>query len=197
MDERTLLDAWSEGDSSAAETLVRAYTPSVHRFFRGKVSAGLEDLVQQTFLRCLERRHTFRHESTFRAFILGIARYELLSHYRKRDASAALEPARSSLAELRESPDDVLLAREQKQLLLAALRNIPLEQQIVLELAYWQALTSAEVGEVMEVAASTVRTRLSTARAALARKIRELARDDTLADATTRSFERWAAGVRT
>ena len=64
---------WGAGDLRAGDRLFRRHAPAVARFFRNKVSADLEDLLQQTFLRGLEGRHRFRGESTFCGYLLGIA----------------------------------------------------------------------------------------------------------------------------
>ena len=44
----------------------------------------LEDLVQQTFMACVEGRERFRNDSTFRTYLFGVAHNVLRSHLRKR-----------------------------------------------------------------------------------------------------------------
>lgn len=167
----------------------------MHRFFAGKVGNELEDLVQKTFLRCIEKRAAFRGDGSFRAFLLGIARYELLGFYRGRDGRA-FDPAVTSLQDLSDRPSEVLVLREQKAVLLEALRGIPLQQQLLLELRYWEKLNATEIGEVFEVPPPTVRDRLRRARKALADSMTRVAASPRLAQSTMTSFERWAASVR-
>ena len=53
-------------EGSAFETLVGEHTDSLYRFARSLVrdSAAAEDLVQETFLRAFEKRHTFRGDAS-------------------------------------------------------------------------------------------------------------------------------------
>jgi RNA polymerase sigma-70 factor (ECF subfamily) len=51
-----------------------------------------------------------------------------------------------------------------------ALRRLPVEQQTLLELYYWQELEIGAIGEVFEVEIGTARVRLHRAR----RKLRDL-----------------------
>ncbi len=50
------------------------------------------------------------------------------------------------------------------RLLLAALREIPLEYQVLLEPYNWEQLATAEIAEVLEIPGGSVRRRLVRAR---------------------------------
>ena len=52
-------------------------------------------------------------------------------------------------------------------MLLHALQRISVDHQTVLELHYWEQLSTDEIAEVCEIATATVRTRLHRARHAL------------------------------
>ena len=57
MSERTdveLLAAWRGGDARAGEELFERHALSIAYFFRNKVSVGVEDFVQETFLALVE-----------------------------------------------------------------------------------------------------------------------------------------------
>lgn len=196
MTDAELLEAWSGGDLSAAETLISRHLDTVHRFFSGKVDSDLEDLVQRTFLRCIEKRDTYRGDGEFRAFLLGIARYELLDVYRRKANGRVFDPAVSSLEDLAPRPSELLRADQEKQALLHALRRIPLDQQLLLELYYWERMTGAEIAAVLGVPSPTVRGRLRRARKALAEAVESVAQDPEIARRTISSFESWAASVR-
>lgn len=196
MRDHELLEAWVAGDTDAAQTLVSRYIDVVHRFFVGKVEEDLEDLVQRTFLKCVEKNASYRGEGSFRAFLLGIARYELLDTYRVRNSGRVFDPAVTSLEDLADRPSELLVLHEQKQVLLAALRRIPVEQQLLLELRYWETLNSTEIGEVFEIPAPTVRDRLRKARAALEAAMLDVAASPDVAQSTLSSFDRWAASLR-
>ena len=54
MTDEELLRAWSDGDRDAGERLFERHFESVVRFFRNKAAGDHEDLIQQTFLGCVE-----------------------------------------------------------------------------------------------------------------------------------------------
>ena len=89
-----------------------------------------------------------------------------------------------------------MAARQEQRHLLHALRTIPLEQQILLELAYWEELTGPELGEVLGVPANTVRSRLSRARDALAAALARIAESPELLTSTLDDLDAWTARTR-
>ncbi len=196
MTDAELLGAWGRGDLAAAETLISRHIDTVHRFFSGKVDSNLDDLVQRTLLRCVEKRDTYRGDGEFRAFLLGIARYELLDVYRRKANGKVFDPAVSSLEDLAPRPSEVFRAEKEKQVLLHALRRISLDQQILLVLYYWERMTGAEIAHVLDVPAPTVRGRLRRARQALATAVEGVALDPEVGQLAISSFESWAASVR-
>jgi hypothetical protein len=50
--------------------------------------------------------------------------------------------------------------------LLAALRNLPVEQQMILELHYWEGIEIGALAEILQSPAVTIRSRLHRARIA-------------------------------
>ncbi|MEZ4372914.1 MAG: sigma-70 family RNA polymerase sigma factor [Polyangiaceae bacterium] len=57
-----------------AKRLIERHYDSVARFLRTKAGPHADDLVQRVFLVCLDKGGQFRGDSTFRAFLFGIAR---------------------------------------------------------------------------------------------------------------------------
>ena len=96
-----LLQEWQGGDAVAGNRLVRRHFSSVFRFFRTKLGDGVEDLTQQTFLGLVEARERYRGTGTFKAFLFGIARRQLLLLLRKKGrASNVFSPAEASLSQV-------------------------------------------------------------------------------------------------
>jgi RNA polymerase sigma-70 factor (ECF subfamily) len=71
----------------------------------------------------------------------------------------------------------VLAKREDERLLTEALRRVPLDAQVVLELAYWEGLDGAEIAQVLAVPLNTAYSRLRRAKITLLDRLRELAPD--------------------
>ncbi|MCH9682120.1 MAG: sigma-70 family RNA polymerase sigma factor [Deltaproteobacteria bacterium] len=174
-----LLAQWRDGDKAAGNALFQRHFKAMRRFFRNKVGPEeVEDLIQRTFLACVESRDRFRGDSTFRTYLYVVARNELFRHIRKRardEVRAGLDFTVSSLFDLGLSPSKVVAKQQEEELVLEALRRIPVDQQILLELYYWEQVPGPELARVLEVAPATVRTRLFRARDALRKQMEKMA----------------------
>lgn len=199
-DDAELLAAWREGDARSGDELVRRHFRSVYRFFRGKVDGDVDDLVQQTFLACVEGQRRFRGEGSFRAFVLGIARYKFLNYLRGKRGQhvdvEALERGELSIFEVTGSPSRVAAQREEQRILSMALRRLPLDLQIAVELFYWEEMSTQDIAEVLELPRGTVKTRLMRGRKRLAELVEELAGSAAIAEATLSDIARWATDLR-
>ncbi|MBV1859769.1 MAG: RNA polymerase sigma factor [Nannocystaceae bacterium] len=166
-----LLRGWHAGDKSMGSSLFHRHFTSVQRFFRNKVIAeDIEDLVQQTFLGCLESIARFRGEATFRTYLFAIARRRLYSYLRARDVcQRRTEPDLSitSICDLGMTPSSVVAAAREHIIMLQALQRLSVERQTLLELFYWEDLRGHEIAEVLDIPPATVRTRLFRARTEL------------------------------
>jgi RNA polymerase sigma-70 factor (ECF subfamily) len=190
-----LLAAWSAGDAVAGHALVQRHFAMVCRFFQSKAFADVEDLVHQSFMAALAQADRFRGDGSFRGYVLGIARRQLFNRFRK-DRREAGALAKLSIDELQASPSAALHARDERTLLLQSLRRIPVDAQIVIELHYWEGLSMIEIGEVLEIPAGTVKSRLSTARAQLRDRIAHADVDRELVRSTLDDLDGWARRVR-
>jgi RNA polymerase sigma-70 factor (ECF subfamily) len=172
--DRELLERWRCGDNQAGSQLVKRHFEALHRFFSNKARGHEEDLIQQTFVSCVEARDAFRGESTFRAYLFGLARFQLLTHYRKRHRGVELDFIATSVRDLGTSPTGALARRQERDLLELALQQLPVDQQIALELTYWQELSAPEVAEVLGVPENTVYTRIWRAKRHLRAALEQL-----------------------
>jgi RNA polymerase sigma factor (sigma-70 family) len=198
-----LLQAWGAGDRAAGEELLARHFEAVVRFFQNKIDRDHDDLIQKTFLGCLESRDRFRGDGSFRAFLFGVARNVLGKHLRQRyreptslDHFDHFDMAHVSVAELGDTPSLLVAEDRQQELMLHALRRIPLDHQIVLELCYWEGMTAAEVGEMLGVPLGTAKTRLRRAKQLLAAEISDLQAGLTGAEPTETRLDTWARGIR-
>lgn len=166
-DDVTLLQRWRDGDQRAGQALCARYFDEIYRFFEHKLPGDADDLTQQTFLSCVKARDRFRGLSSFRTYLYSIARNELYQRLRKLPKSEHVDLEVSSLNELVSSPSKLLRERQELAQLVAALRRLPVEQQVLLEFHYWHDLDAAALAEVFEVSSGAIRVRLVRARTAL------------------------------
>ncbi|MBV1859580.1 MAG: sigma-70 family RNA polymerase sigma factor [Nannocystaceae bacterium] len=163
-----LLDRWKDGNTDAGDELMRRHFDSLCNFFRSKVDSGVEDLVQDVLLRCVERREQFRGEASFRTYLFVIARRILLDRLRKEyRRGTPLNFSEVSLVDLGTTPSQAVARDQGRAVLIAALRELPVDFQIAVELTYWENLSAPEVGRVLGINPNTVRSRLARARKAL------------------------------
>ena len=192
-----LLEAWRGGDRRAGEQLFERHFEVVRRFFQGKLEFGVDDLIQQTFLACVEGRERIRGDSSFRTYLFAVATNLLRKHLRgKYRRDAHIDFGVTSLHDLGPSPSVVIAGRQEQRLLLEALRRIPLDHQIILELYYWERLTSAEIARVLDVPHGTARTRIRRAKQLLEEQLRALPGDRGLVETTIAGLDSWAASLR-
>lgn len=189
-----LLAAWQSGERRAGELLFERYYEPVARFFFNKTDHEAE-LIQQTFLACIEGAARFRGEGSFRSFLFAIAYRQLCRHYRDRKGDR-IDLTEVSVAALDPSPSRVLVEGEELRLLLAGLRQIPVDCQVVLELLYWEQLTTVEMAAVLEIPEGTVKSRLRRGRALLREAIKALAMNPAQAAHTLHGIDTWADALR-
>lgn len=172
-----LLESWRAGDAKSGEELVARHWSSISGFFRAKIGDDGADLISQTFLACVEGRDRIEGDNV-RAYLFSVARRRLADHFRKNARATAVDLSSLSLIDLRTGPATHVARRERRELLEEGLSRIPLDDQIALELLYFESLSTAEIARVLEIGENTVRSRLFRARERLRLALGELAPGD-------------------
>lgn len=193
----TLLERWRAGEVSAGQVLLQRYYNQVRRFFLNKCGiAEVADLVQETFTACVEGRDRVQGDK-FRSYLFAVAYNVFCRHLRKRyRAGDEIDFEIASVRSFTESPSSVLTRRREQRLLLEGLRAIPVNYQVVLELHYWEQLTTTEIGEALNASPGTVRTRLVRARHALEAEMGRLALSPDELASTLTNLDKWAEQCR-
>ena len=106
IDLQALMARYQQGDSEAATALVHRLSPQLHRFFLVKVMSRphADDLLQETWMRIHQVRHTYRCGQPVLPWLYAIARNVRVDHYRKASRGEGreqpLEPKHDVPAEL-------------------------------------------------------------------------------------------------
>ena len=192
-----LLEAWRQGDCRAGEELFERYYDSVYRFFRNKLEEDVSDLVQQTFFALIEGLGRVRQSASFRSYLFAIAHNLFRAHLRKRyQMGHAVDFQEVSIQALAPGPSTAYAKREEQRLLLEALRRIPIDHQVLLEMRYWENMKTAEIAEVLEIPHPTVRSRLRRAHELLEKAIAELAETTLDMKRSLLELQDWARNCR-
>lgn len=194
--DEALLARWRSGDQSCGRDLFARYFDQLYRFFANKCNEP-DEMVQATFLAMVKAKDQFAGRSSFRTYVFTIARNELYRHLRTVRRDRQFDPELSSIADLASGAGSKLARGEDHRRLCEALRTLPVEQQTLLELHYWEGLDAAALAEVFEISNANVRTRLTRARAALREAMMASHAAPQHALATVEDLDTWARAVGT
>ena len=141
------------GDAEAFGQLYDHYQTSVYRFLYYRVGtvALAEDLTSETFFRALRSMGSFRWQGKdFGAWLMTIARNLTADHYKA--GRTRLEYATEDMGahdSATEGPETSVLSSLTNEALLAALKELPTEQQECLIMRFLQGLSIAETAKVL------------------------------------------------
>lgn len=196
-DDFELLETWRGGDADAGNELFDRYFDKLYRFFRTKVSDGAEDLVQQTFMACVQSRDRFRGDASFQTYLFTAAKSKLYTHLsRRRREEDNVDWGVTSCADLGVSPSGLVAKNEQQQLLLLGLRQLPMEMQMALELFYFEQIRGPELASLLGLPEGTVRSRLRRGRELLRERLEAMAAAPADVESTMSDLDGWAAKLR-
>lgn len=137
-DDAELLLAWRNGDTNAGEALFDRHADAVARLLANKVDDDVAELLQATFVRILDGGEQLRPGRAFRTYAMTTARNMLRKHLRERQRGRDIDFEVDSIAELARRPSSILGERDEHRLLLEGLRRLPIDDQLMIELYYWE-----------------------------------------------------------
>jgi len=172
-DDNGLLAAVATGDPLALEILYLNYHRRlghfVSRFTPRHESA--EEIINDTFIAVWQRAKEFRSASRVSTWIFGIAyRTALNSLRRQRNHNAA-----QNLDDCQQQTIDPFLETEVQDWLTHGLNRLPIEQRLIVELAYRVGYSMEEIAAITSSPVGTVKARMFHARAKLRQYLPALA----------------------
>lgn len=193
-------DLWvrfRDGDRGAGRALYLRHARTISRVFTGKIPVPTDDMVQRTFLKALESAARMDDAHSVRAYLLGIARNLLLDHLRAAAGPRGrVDPITQTLDGLATSLSGAVSRARDRHALLLALRRIPLQAQLLLELYYWEGLSGPELATALDLPEGTLRSRLRRARLALREQMSTISSRELDAMERDADFSAWAAALR-
>jgi RNA polymerase sigma-70 factor (ECF subfamily) len=102
----SMMVRYQAGDFAAATTLVQRVSPQLHRFFLVQFLSRrhADDLLQETWLRIHQVRHTYRPGNPLLPWIYAIARNVRVDHFRKAQRTELREQSLEESADVAHSP---------------------------------------------------------------------------------------------
>jgi RNA polymerase sigma-70 factor (ECF subfamily) len=132
-----------------------------------------EDLVQETFLKALKGFGSFQPGTNFRAWMYRILRNTFLTSRTGLKATATVPLSEEEheqdavLPSITETPESLLLARGDQQMVRAALAQLPAHFREIILLCEVEEMSYQEIADTLSIPIGTVMSRLSRARKAM------------------------------
>ena len=164
-DEETLVARAKRGETTAYEELVRMHQGIAFRV--ALVAAGdrgdAEEAAQEAFLKAYRALGRFREGSPFRPWLLRIVANEARNRRRSAGRRERLALRAASPGEAAPSPEEAVLAAEERARLLAALDGLPEQARLVLACRHLLDLSEEETAAALDVRLGTVKSRSARA----------------------------------
>jgi RNA polymerase sigma-70 factor (ECF subfamily) len=184
LSERALVECCQSGDPDAWNTLFHRYARSVYNdayaLCRDRDEAN--DIVGQVFLHLYQHLNTYRKQATFRIWLLAIVRNTFIdqcirpAHRKNLSLDATLNGDGDSCGECwftdpAPSPEALCMQRETARLLAGAVRDLPRNQRMVLDMYYTEGKSYNEIAAETRVSLGTVKARMHRARIMLRERL--------------------------
>jgi RNA polymerase sigma factor (sigma-70 family) len=194
-DDAALVGRVLAGDKPAFGLLIDRYRGEAQGLARRMLGDvfDAEDVTQEALLQAFLGLDALRSFDRFHSWLLGIVVNLCKMRLRtKRDWHPWDEwhggrvPNDFTLADLQPSPEAIYEARELNEIVLAAIRTLPRDQQQAVRMHYVDGLSLWDIGRLAGVPVGTVKVRLHRARARLRL---DLEREFEMRDATMRTMQ--------
>lgn len=191
-----LIARFKQGSEGAIEEIVAKYEETLFNF--GLRMCGhkqdAEDIMQETFLNAFKSLKDFREETKLRNWLFRIAANACYRKRRKKkyepDRELSLESLMGAqgvdqtfdIPDLSNDPGEKLLRNELKEVIAAAVQELPPIYRMVFNLRDIEGFNTEETADIMGISQQSVKTRLHRARLYLRNSItthyEEVKKDD-------------------
>ena len=137
-----------------------------------------EDLVQETYLKALKGFESFQQGTNFRAWMYRILRNTFLTSRTglRVKMTVPLDREEDAIGRPADTPEAVLLARADQQMVQSALERLPVQFREVIVLCDVEEMSYQEIAEIVGIPMGTVMSRVSRARKSMRELIAEILR---------------------
>jgi RNA polymerase sigma-70 factor, ECF subfamily len=172
--DRELLTRIREGEISAFTLLYDKYRRRLFAYCFRMIPnrSNAEEIVQTTFIKAYTSLKTLENADVFYNWLFSIARNEIYTFLRYKqadDATCSIED--NDIMSCGETPIEVLVREEERELLQGSINQMRLEYREVLILRHYEKLSYVEIAAITGETVSSVESRLFKARKALAKKV--------------------------
>ncbi|MBL1213288.1 MAG: RNA polymerase sigma factor [Ignavibacteriae bacterium] len=163
------------GEKELFEILLRRYNQTLFRALRSyiKRDTDVEDIMQDTYLKCYEKLNTFKGKSAFSTWLIRIGINEALQRIRKTKKIPQIDnnEAEEELVNLLPSEDQVFINpdndinnSEMRMHIEKAIDKLPEKYRVVFILREVEGLSNSEVADCLDITGNNVKIRLHRAK---------------------------------
>ena len=142
------------------------------RFWKDEVIA--KDISQEVFLKLWEKRNALHDIDNWRGYLFIMVRNVAINYYGREQLQKRLITTTMS-QQLRTTTHDLLVEKEYRRELHAAIESMPKERRKVFQLSFELGLGPKEIAKRLKVSESTVKNQLSRARKDVKERIKMVA----------------------
>ncbi len=160
-----LIDASARGDRRAQFDIYRLYAKAMYNVVLRIIgnTAEAEDVLQDAFLKVFSKIKTYKGEVSFGAWVKKVVVNSALDHLKvKKLAFDELEEGRVEYVEDETLPD--VDAGEQVKLIKQSMAGLPDGYRVILSLVLFEGYDHEEVGQILNISASTSRSQFTRAK---------------------------------
>lgn len=192
-DDRELLERWRGGDANAGEAFIRRHYADIQRFLARRLDPqAAADLRQDVFLAALEK-DSLADIQSIKRYLFGIARFKLMEHFREQDRTPdELESQVDPIS----GASSILGQKEDRLLLVGALKTLSAEEQQYLLWYYVDGLSQREIAERVGLVEAQVRGRMHRARDKLRAQLERMSRTPRQREQIEESLDTWRSTLR-
>ena len=165
-----LLESIADGNRTAMHILYCRHNVRVYRFILRIVrdATAAEDLVSQVFLDVWRTAGQFQGRSQVSTWLLSIARFKALTAMRQRRFEDIDQEDVRQIPDGTDTPETSLDRSDTSAILRACVQKLSPAHREIINLVYYHEKSVEEVGQIIGIPQSTVKTRMFYARKQLA-----------------------------
>jgi RNA polymerase sigma-70 factor, ECF subfamily len=165
-----LLESIADGNRTSMHILYCRHSVRVYRFILRIVrdATTAEDLVSQVFLDVWRTAGQFQGRSQVSTWLLSIARFKALTAMRQRRFEDIDQEDVRQIADNCDTPETSLDRSDTSAILRACVQKLSPAHREIITLVYYHEKSVEEVGQIIGIPQSTVKTRMFYARKQLA-----------------------------
>ncbi|WP_372367576.1 RNA polymerase sigma factor [Candidatus Uabimicrobium sp. HlEnr_7] len=156
-----LASSLQKGNMEVFPEIMEHYRPIMYRivFAITRSQDDTEDIIQETFVIMLEKIEQW-HGKNFHAWVLRIAKNLSIDHLRKKRVKLKNLPRHYYLLQSLSSQKDVLIEKEQIDILHSIIDSLPPKQKQILYLKHFQKMSIRDIAVETGCAEGTVKATL-------------------------------------